>query len=1033
MGLPAFAVEYRAFTYFATLIAAIAGVASFFALGQLEDPEFAVKNAVVSVRYPGASPEEVELEVTDRVEIALQELPQLNVVESWSRPGEALIGVEIKDEFWADRLPQVWDEMRRKIHDVRPSLPPGVDEPMISDDFGDVFGFQLAVIGDGYTAAELESYAKELRKELGVVEGVARADLWGVQQRVIYLDASEAQLSQLGLSDSSIENTLRQQNMVVDAGNVDVQDRRIRITPTGEFRSPEDIGDLTIRPSLLDSLENPGAGFRDIRSSELLRIRDIGTVREGYLEPPFTMLRFQGQPAIGISITNTSGANVVTVGKAIDQRLAELLPRLPIGIEVRRIHWMSDIVEEAVSGFLISFAQAVVIVLIVLTIFTGWRMSIIIGTALIMTILGTFVVMAILGVDLQRMSLGALIIALGMMVDNALVVADGMVVRLQQGMDRKQAAIESAGKPALPLLGATIIGLMTFYPIFASEDSAGEYCRTLFTVVAMSLLVSWIVSMTLTPLQCVDMVPEPKSGGDERDPYAGGLFARFRWILELCIRFRWLTIGGMVGLLVVSVGAFGFVTQLFFPDSSMNKFMIDVYATEGTRIQQVAADLTAAEEKLMGDDRVKDVSAFIGAGPPRFYLPVDPESPNQSYAQLIVNVHDFREIDGLISDIDPWLVDQFPNALVSVRKYGVGPANTWTFEVRFAGPAIADPAILRSIANQGLDILRDEPLAGPFRTDWRERVTKIQPQFNQERARWASITRDDIAQTTLRAFDGRSVGLYREKDDLLPIVLRHTEDERRNFSSLDLLQVQPQMSTITVPMSQVTDGVPVLWEDPIIGRRDRRRTITVQANPIQGVTLPTLRAAVFEGFEAIELPPGYTMQWGGEYEDTVSAQQGLLPGIVPAVIVILLIIVGLFNAYRPPLVILLTVPFAMIGVTWGLLIFDVPFGFVALLGAMSLTGMMIKNAIVLLDECNVQLAEGKNRYEAIVYAALSRLRPVFLAAATTVLGVIPLLQDVFWVGLAVAIMAGLSFGTLLTMILVPVLYATLYRLQPDSQ
>ena len=1031
MNLTAFSVKNRAFAYFVAVVVAVSGIGSFFQLGQLEDPEFAVKSAVVSLRYPGASPEEVELEVADRVEIALQEMPQLDYVESWSRAGEALVSVSIKDEYWADRLPQVWDELRRKISDLTPSLPPGVETPVITDDFGDVFGFQLAVIGDGYTAAQLEDYAKVLRKELSVVEGVSRADLWGVQQQVIHLDVSETQLSELGLSDSSIENTLRQQNMVVDAGKVDVQERRVRIAPTGEFRSPEEIGELTIRPSLTDSLQNPDSGFQAGRSSELIRIKDIGTVSQGYMEPPFTQLRYNGQSAIGISITNSSGVNVVTVGEAIDQRIAELLPTLPIGIEVRRVHWMSGIVKEAVDGFLISFAQAVAIVLVVLTLAMGWRMSLIIGSALIMTILGTFVVMAIAGIDLQRMSLGALVIALGMMVDNALVVADGMVVRLQQGMNRKQAAIEAAAKPAIPLLGATVIGLMAFYPIFASIDSAGEYCRTLFTVVAIALMVSWVVSVTITPLQCIALVPGPKDGEGGIDPYAGGMFRKFKGLLETAIRFRWLTIGSAVALLGVSLFAFGFVTQLFFPDSSMKKFMIDVYSTEGTRIQQVATNLEKAEEKLMADGRVKDVTAFIGAGPPRFYLPVDPESPDQGYAQLIVNVNDFREIDEIIAEMAPWLTEQFPDALVSVRKYGVGPATTWTFENRISGPAVADPAVLRSIANEGVEILKKHPLTGPARTDWRERTTKLSPIYNQERARWASVTRDDIARTTQRAFDGRDVGLYRDGDYLLPIMLRLTEDERRNFTSIDGLQVQPANSTTTIPLLQVTDGVAVEWEDPIIGRRDRRRTITVQANPIQGVTLPELRNGVLADFEALEarLPPGYTMEWGGEYEDTVSAQQGLLPGIVPSVIIILLIIVGLFNAYRPPIVILLTVPFVAIGIAWGLLLFDVPFGFVALLGAMSLAGMMIKNAIVLLDECEVQLAEGKQRYDAIIYAALSRLRPVVLAAATTVLGVVPLLKDVFWVGLSVTVMAGLTFGTILTMILVPVIYSTIYKLK----
>jgi multidrug efflux pump subunit AcrB len=638
--------------------------------------------------------------------------------------------------------------------------------------------------------------------------------------------------------------------------------------------------------------------------------------------------------------------------------------------------------------------------------------------------------MAIMGVDLQRMSLGALIIALGMMVDNAVVVADGMVVRLQNGMDRKQAAIEAANQPALPLLGATVIGALAFYPIFASEANAGEYCRTLFTVVAIALMVSWVVSVTLTPLQCIDLLPDPK--GEAGDPFGGGFFRKFRAVLEGAIRFRWLTIGSMVALLVISVIGFGRVTQLFFPDSSMDKFMIDIYAPEGTRIEQVAADLERVEANLEADERVTAVASFIGAGPPRFYLPVAPEPPSQSYAQLIVNVRDFREIDAMIDELNPWMAEHLLDAMVSIRKFGVGPSNTWAFEARFSGPAIADPDVLRAIGDQGVALLNDHPLAGPSRTDWRERVPRVEPLYNQERARWASITRDDIARTTVRAFDGRTVGLYRENDVLLPIILRYTESERRNFTSLDALQVQPAGSTTTVPLAQVTDGIAVEFEDPVIGRYNRRRTLKVQSNPIPGVTLPQLHAAVRVDFEAIELPPGYTMEWGGEYEDTKTAQAALLPGVVPMVLVILLIIVALFNAYRPPIVILLVIPFAMIGMTAGLLAFNVPFGFVALLAAMSLIGMMIKNAIVLLDEANVQIADGLSRYEAIILAALSRLRPVLLAAGTTVLGVIPLLKDVFWIGLAVTIMAGLSFGTILTMLLVPVLYSTLYRLRPGQ-
>ena len=852
-----------------------------------------------------------------------------------------------------------------------------------------------------------------------------------MQPKVIYLDSSEAQLSQLGLTDTSIISTLKNQNMVVDGGGLNIQDKRTRFAPSGEFKSPEDIADLAIRASMADEISNlmsaQTSSELSRKSDDLIRIRDIGTISRGYLDPSQALMRYNGERALGISLSNVLGVNVVDVGKAVDARLEELIEDLPIGLELHRVHWMSDIVDESVKGFFINLAMAVAIVLVVLTFAMGWRMGVIIGTDLVFTILGTLIILAVMGIDLQRMSLGALVIALGMMVDNSIVVADGFVVRLQQGMDRKQAAVEAAGQPAIPLLGATIIAVMAFYPIYASVESAGEYCRTLFTVVGISLLFSWVVSQTMTPVKCMDMLPDPKPGDEGGDPYDTKMFRIFRGLLDKAIRMRVLFIACMLGLLVLAAGGFGFVDQLFFPDSSMTKIMIDYWGNQGTRIEFVSEDMKLIEEKLMADERVEAVSSFVGAGPPRFYLPVDPEGSNPAYGQLIVNTTDSQSIDALIADIKPWLEDNFPNALIPIRKYGVGPSNTWKFEVRISGPAIADPQVLRGLAEEGLEILRNEPLAGEMQTDWRQPVPKLVPLYNQERARWAAITREDVANTTKRAYDGRSVGLYRENDDLIPIVLRLSEEDRGNVNAMQSLQVQSSASTDTVPIAQVTDGVDVTWEDYFIGRRDRRRTITVQANPILGQTNPSLVAAVQEQIETIELPPGYTMEWGGEKEDSATAQASLIPGMVPAFAIVLLIIVGLFNAIKPPLIILCTIPFALIGITAGLLGFNTPFGFLALLGAMSLAGMMIKNVIVLLDEVNFQLAEGKSQYDAIIGAAMSRLRPVVLAAATTVLGVIPLLGDVFWVGLAVTIMAGLSFGTVLTMLVVPVLYCMFYK------
>ena len=1029
MRLAAIAIEKSVVTYFVVFLLVVGGLSSFFSLGQLEDPEFTIKAAVVMTAYPGASPEEVELEVTDRIELAVQELKELKFVESFSRAGFSLVKLAIKPEYTSDRIPQIWDKLRAKIRDAEASLPPGALRPVINDDFGDVFGLLLGVTGDGYSYAELKKYVDGLKKELSLVEGVGRVDTWGVQDRVIYLDVSQTQLSLLGLSDESIIGTLRQQNAVVDAGSVDVLDRRFRIAPTGAFTSPRDIAELTIRPSLIDSIQQRQIDPEDGASSELIRIADIGDVRSGYQDPPNTMMRYNGQPALALAIANRPGVNLVDMGAAVDVRLATLIRELPIGIEISRIHWQSDDVKKAVDSFFISLLEALLIVLGVLALAMGWRMGVIIGTGLVLTILGTFIVMALFGIDLERMSLGALVVALGMMVDNSIVVADGIAVRLQKGMNRVEAAVEAASKPAWPLLGATVVAVMAFYPIYASNEGAGEYCASLFTVVGISLMISWVLSMTVTPLQCVQMLRVPGGGGDDADPYGGRVYGIFREFLRGAIRVRILSVAIMVGLLVVAGIGFGGVNKLFFPDSAMTKFMIDYWNPEGTRIQQTSGDIRALEVKLMNDPRVKSVSSFIGAGPPRFYLPVEPESPYPSYAHLVVNLHDVDEMSGLIAELDPWLAETYPQALAPIRRFGVGPSNTWKAEIRISGPAVADPNVLRSLAADYRAMFEASPLTAYTRIDWRQRVLKVVPRYNQERARWAGVTREDIATTTKRAYDGRTVGLYREQDDLIPIVLRHVEEERDDVEGLGLLQVKPVLSTHTIPMAQIVDGVASEWEDPLIWRRDRRRTIKVQANPILGVTLPTLLEEVSGDIEAIELPPGYTMEWGGETESSRDAQKSLIPGIIPAVAIMALVIVALFNSIRVPVIIFLVIPLAMIGVVAGLLFTGTAFGFVALLGAMSLAGMMIKNSIVLIDEINENLAAGGAPYESVIEAAVSRLRPVVLAAATTVLGVAPLMQDVFWIGLAITIMAGLSFGTVLTMVIVPVLYTMFYRIR----
>ncbi|TNF89163.1 MAG: efflux RND transporter permease subunit, partial [Gammaproteobacteria bacterium] len=581
-----------------------------------------------------------------------------------------------------------------------------------------------------------------------------------------------------------------------------------------------------------------------------------------------------------------------------------------------------------------------------------------------------------------------------------------------------------------PLLGATLVASMAFYPIFASDFDTGEYGRSLFIVVAIALLFSWLLSQTVTPLMCMNLIPDPKGeGGEGSDPYGGKFYQRFRGLLATVIRARFLFIGALVALLAVSIYGFGFVQQMFFPDASRHQFMIDYWEPEGSRIQDVSANLTAIEEELLERPGVTSVSAFIGGGPPRFYLPVNPEDPYPSYGQLIVNTDSLRNVDTAMDHITPWIEANVPQALVRVRKYGVGAWDDWKFEARFSGPAEADPDVLRRLGEQGMGILEASPFAKEVRTNWRNRDRRIVPAYNQERGRWAGVDREDLANATKRSFDGVPVGLYREGDDLIPIVFRDVEAQRVGAASdMDLIQILPTLSTESVPVSQVTDGISVEWEDPLIWRWDRRRAITVQASP-NNVTAPTLMQDVRAAFEAIELPPGYSLEFDGEYGSTTESQEALVPGIVPAVAIMLAIIVVLFNAYRPPLIIVLIIPFAVVGISFGLLVTGAPFGFMALLGAMSLSGMIIKNVVVLLDQVNINLdEEGMPPYQAVVEAAVSRLKPVVNATATTVLGIMPLLQDIFWVSMAVTIMFGLAFATVLTMVAVPVLYATLYRI-----
>jgi multidrug efflux pump subunit AcrB len=1008
MNLAELTIQRRTLSLVLTVVLLVGGLIAYRDLGRLEDPEYTIKTAVVMTSYPGATPHEVEEEVTDIVETAIQQMGQVDEVRSLSRAGQSIIYVDIKDHFGHGDLPQVWDELRRKVNDVAGQLPPGVEAPVVRDDFGDVYGVFFALTGQGYSAADLKEYADLLKRELLLATDVAKVDFWGVQPEAVYVEFSRSRMSELGLMPEAIYGTLQQQNVVADAGRIEVGEEYVRIDPTGLFQSVDEIGELLIR------------GYP---SESLVRLKDIAEIRRGYVEPPFWLMRYNSEPALGVGISTVSGGNVVTMGDAVRERLAELEPQAPIGMQLNEVYFQADHVEKAVDGFVINLVESLIIVIGLLMIFMGMRSGLLIGGILLLTIAGTFVMMDMFGIDLQRISLGALIVALGMLVDNAIVVTEGILIRLQSGSSRLVAATASVKDTKWPLLGATVVAICAFAGIGLSNDSTGEFLRALFHVVAISLLLSWVLAVTITPLIATMFlsVPVGKAG---TDPYGGRFYSGYRKFLGGAIDRRWLSMALVAGALVLGIFGFTRLETSFFPNSSKPFFFVDYWRAEGTHIRHTADDLARIEQYVRSQEEVESVATFVGQGATRFMLTYSAEMPSTAYGQLVITLKDYELIEGFIPGLQTYLEDNYPNAEPRIRRLQFGPGDGMKVEARFLGP---DPTILRKLANQAKDIMRQDPLAKDIRDDWRQKVKVIRPQFSEARARHTGVSRVDLNRALSVASSGATVGVYREGNDLLPIITRPPAEERGCVDTLGDVQVVSPLNGRPVPLHQVVDALETEWQDATIRRQNRVRTITAQSDPRTG-NASALFASVRPQIEAIELPPGYKMEWGGEYEHSTEAQQKTTASLPLTLTVMVLITIALFNSLRQPLIIFLCIPLATIGVAAGLLLTGMPYSFMAFLGLLSLMGMLIKNAVVLIDQIDTEIIEGRPHYHAILHSAVSRVRPVMMASMTTVLGMFPLMFDPFFAGMAVTIMFGLSFATVLTLVIVPVFYAIFFRI-----
>ncbi|EJG1185263.1 efflux RND transporter permease subunit VmeI [Vibrio parahaemolyticus] len=1013
-GIAAYFIRNRVISWMVSLIFLIGGIAAFFGLGRLEDPAFTIKDAMVVTSYPGATPQQVEEEVTYPLEKAIQQLTYVDEVNSISNRGLSQITVTMKNNYGPDDLPQIWDELRRKVNDLKVTLPPGVNEPQVIDDFGDVYGILLAVTGDGYSYKELLDYVDYLRRELELVDGVSKVSVSGQQQEQVFIEVSMKKLSSIGLSPNTVFNLLSTQNIVSDAGAIRIGDEYIRIQPTGEFQSVDELGDLLITES--------GA-------QGLIFLKDVAEIKRGYVEVPSNIINFNGSLALNVGVSFAQGVNVVEVGKAFDRRLAELKYQQPVGVEISEIYSQPKEVDKSVSGFVISLAQAVGIVIIVLLFFMGLRSGLLIGLILLLTVLGTFIFMKYLAIDLQRISLGALVIALGMLVDNAIVVVEGILIGTQKGRTRLQAATDIVTQTKWPLLGATVIAVTAFAPIGLSEDSTGEYCGTLFTVLLISLMLSWFTAISLTPFFADIFFKGQKikqGEGEENDPYNGIVFVAYKKFLEFCMRRAWLTVVVLIVGLGASVYGFTLVKQSFFPSSTTPIFQLDVWLPEGTDIRATNDKLKELESWLAEQEHVNHITTTAGKGLQRFMLTYAPEKSYAAYGEITTRVDNYEALAPLMARFRDHLKANYPEINYKLKQIELGPGGGAKIEARIIG---SDPTVLRTIAVQVMDIMYADPGATNIRHDWRERTQVLEPQFNESQARRYGITKSDVDDFLSMSFSGMTIGLYRDGTTLMPIVARLPEDERIDIRNIEGMKIWSPAQSEFIPLQQVTMGYDMRWEDPIIVRKNRKRMLTVMADPdiLGEETASTLQKRLQPQIEAIQMPPGYSLEWGGEYESSGDAQESLFTTMPMGYLFMFLITVFLFNSIKEPLIVWLTVPLALIGVTTGLLALNTPFGFMALLGFLSLSGMVLKNGIVLLDQIEIEMKSGKEAYDAVVDAAVSRVRPVCMAAITTILGMIPLLPDIFFKPMAVTIMFGLGFATILTLIVVPVLYRLFHK------
>ncbi|HWQ37668.1 MAG TPA: efflux RND transporter permease subunit [Burkholderiales bacterium] len=1037
-NLSEWALEHQSLVFFFMLALAGSGIYAYFRLGQAEDPDFTFKVMVVRTLWPGASPRDMEAQVTERIEKKLQETPYLDVVRSYSRSGESTLFVILKDSTPPRQVADVWYQVRKKIGDIRHTLPQGVLGPFFNDEFGDVYGNIYAFTADGYGYAELKDYVEEVRKEILRVPGVAKADLIGAQDEKIYVELSHRKLANLGIDPLAIFQVLQQQNAMTPAGSIDTLADRIYLRVSGSFDSVESIREIGITAN-----------------GRLFRLGDIARVYRGYADPPELKVRYMGQEAIALAVSMAKGGDILQLGRDLDAAFERIRRGLPVGIEVHQYANQPAVVSRSVREFMKTLTEAIVIVLGVSFLSLGARTGLVVALSIPLVLAVTFLVMMLYGIDFQRISLGALIIALGLLVDDAIIAVEMMATKMEQGWERAKAASFAYTSTAFPMLTGTLITAAGFLPVGFAKSSAGEYTFSIFAVVTIALLVSWVVAVLFTPYLGYKLLPDfararsrptwfqrfvqaplhrlsprripaPQARAHDTQVYQRPFYRAFRRLVELCVTWRKTVIAITLAVFLVALFGFKFVQQQFFPSSNRPELMLDLWLPQGASFQATEREVRRMEKALERDPDVLSYVAYVGGGSPRFYLPIDQQLNHPNFAQVVLLTRDSRARERVAVRLERILETEFTLLRGRVNRLENGPPVGYPVQFRVSG---SDVATLRRIANEIAGVMRANPHTDNVHLDWNEQTKTVRLEIDQNKARLIGVSSQGLSTVLNSILTGFGITQYRERDDLIEVLARAEAAERVDPGRLADINV-PTASGKWVPLSQIA-RIEYGFEEGIIWRRNRQPTVTVRADLRGDIQAPVVSKQIEPMLEPIKakLPQHYRIETGGAIEESAKGEQSIIAVMPVMILVVLTLLMIQLQSLQRTVMVLLTAPLGLIGVAFILLTWNVPFGFVANLGVIALFGMIMRNSVILVDQIERDIRDGRSRWEAVVEATVRRFRPIVLTAAAAVLAMIPLSRSEFWGPMAVAIMGGLISATLLTLLFLPALYAAWFRVR----